>query len=221
MASGWREAALDALAVVLPVRCAGCGRADRALCGGCRAALAPRPAIEHRTPGGLLVRAAHEYGGVVRRVLLAYKEDGRTVLARELAVPLAALLAPALLAPGPVPPGPGVVIAAVPSSAAARRRRGFEPVPTLLRAAGYRSPRLLVVAPGPQQKGLGLAERARARSGAMRARRPLAGIPVLLVDDVVTTGASLDEAARAVRAAGGTVAGAVALASTPRHADGR
>jgi predicted amidophosphoribosyltransferase len=49
----------------------------------------------------------------------------------------------------------------------------------------------------------------------MAARRPLAGRRVLLVDDVVTTGATLAEAARAVRAAGGSVVGAATLASTP------
>src|SRR5690606_38318784 len=59
-----RDAVLDAVAVLLPVECAGCGTPDRALCDSCRAALLAEP-VPHRTPGGVLVRAAVPYDGVV------------------------------------------------------------------------------------------------------------------------------------------------------------
>ena len=70
---------------------------------------------------------------------------------------------------------------------------------------------------GVAQKSLGVDERAANRAGALRERWSLAGLRVAIVDDVVTTGATLDEAARAIRAAGGEVDHAVTLAATPRY----
>ncbi|KQR06403.1 phosphoribosyl transferase [Arthrobacter sp. Leaf145] len=71
---------------------------------------------------------------------------------------------------------------------------------------------------GSGQKGLGRGERARKVRGSMRVRRTrtrlIRGMGCILVDDVLTTGATLAEAARAVEAAGGVVCGAVVLAAT-------
>lgn len=206
-----REALLDAVAVLSPVDCAGCGAPDRSLCARCRAALVPSLAV-HALADGVSVHTAVDYAGVVRRTILAFKESGRTDVARALAAPLTAALSAAL-------GGKSIVsIVPVPASRAALRRRGYDPVVLLCRRAGHRPERLLVqVRRTRSQKSLGAADRARNLSGSMRARRDLVGLRVVLVDDVLTTGASLSEAARAVTEAGGVVVCCVALAFTPRR----
>ena len=74
------------------------------------------------------------------------------------------------------------------------------------------------------QSTLGHRERAANLSGAYAVRgggaAELQGRMVVLVDDVVTTGATLAEAARVVRAKGGLVVGAATLAATQRRARG-
>ena len=194
-------ALLDALAVLFPVDCAGCGAADRSVCAACTASLI-EPAIESRTPGGLRVRSALRYEGTTRTLLLALKEDNRTDVARTLRGNLAPLLDPAL------------TLVAVPPSRQAYRRRGYDPVRMLL-------PRTLRVLEATRQtsaqKSLGEHERARNRAGSLRATRSLAGLRLAIADDVMTTGSTLDEAARAIRAAGGEVVEAVTLAATPRY----
>ncbi|WP_416404454.1 ComF family protein [Arthrobacter sp. LFS091] len=68
------------------------------------------------------------------------------------------------------------------------------------------------------QKGLGRGGRVSRVRGSMRVRsrwrKELNGARCILIDDVLTTGATLAEAARAVTAAGGVVCGAVVLAAT-------
>lgn len=208
-----RDALLDACAVLLPVACAGCGAEDRALCDSCRRRLAPEPqrgTLAH----GLPVLSALQYSGPVRQMLLAFKEQGRTDLARPLARPLAVLL-DALLADPAVPAG--VRLGAVPGRRAAFRRRGYDPVSLLLRRAGFRPDRVLVhTRAHPDQKLLDRTARAANLVESMAARRRLSGGEFILVDDILTTGATLTEAVRAIRGAGGEVRCAVTLAYTPK-----
>jgi ComF family protein len=206
-----RDALLDALAVVLPVECAGCGADDRALCGACAAQL--RPEVSSRlVRDDLRVWSGLEYDGVVRHVILAYKQNGRRDAARALAPALAA----AVVASAPVPEGIDVV--AVPGTRAAYRRRGYDPLRVLLARAGL--PDLRVFEPAQShtsQKQLRVGERDRNLRDVFRVRAAVAGRRILLVDDVVTTGATLLEAARVLRESGAEVVAAAVVASTPKR----
>jgi predicted amidophosphoribosyltransferase len=203
----------DLLDLVLPRDCAGCALPGRTLCGACAAVLAGAPVVHRPTPAppGLppLVAAA-AYDGVVRSLLLAHKERGRLALTRPLGGALAAAAGVH---------GRGPVLVPVPSSPAAVRARGHDHARRLAAAAarrlGVRSAALLVQARGVQdQSGLDADARSANLAGALRARRRLDGLPVVVVDDVVTTGATLVEAARALTAAGAQVRGAAVVAAT-------
>ena len=203
----------DLLDLVLPRDCAGCGAPGRTLCRRCAAALTGPPLVHRPTPSppGLPpVVAAATYDGVVRSLLLAHKERGRLALAG----PLGAALAGAAAAHGG-----GVLLVPVPSSPASVRARGHDHARRLAAVAGrrlgLRSAAVLAQARAvDDQAGLDTAARAANLAGALRARRRLDGLDVVVVDDVVTTGATLAEAARALGDAGACVRGAAVVAST-------
>ncbi len=67
------------------------------------------------------------------------------------------------------------------------------------------------------QAGLTATDRATNLTGALRARHDLTGTQVIVVDDVITTGSTLTEATRALRAAGADVTATAVIAATPRH----
>lgn len=144
-------------------------------------------------------------------MILAFKEEGRTGVARYLARPFGAAVRAAM------DEHPGALVVPVPSSSAGYRRRGFEPVRLLLRASGTPfARRLTAVRRRGVQKSLGREERVENLRDAYSATRRLEGRSVILVDDILTTGATLDEAARAISSAGGVVVAAATLAFTPR-----
>lgn len=171
--------------------------------------------------------AAGSYDGPLRGLVIAHKERSRFALAR----PLGRVLAGAVVATACEGTRP-VVLVPVPSVAAVVRGRGHDPVLRMTRqAAGalrregrqVAVRRLLVPARVvADQAGLGAEERGRNLQGAYRARPGAAasalGRPVIVVDDVVTTGATAREAQRALEQAGLPVLAIVVVAATQRKA---
>ncbi|MEJ3403496.1 phosphoribosyltransferase family protein [Rathayibacter sp. YIM 133350] len=207
----------DAGALLLPVRCAGCGRAGRSLCRACRSTLAD--AVHRARRGELEVWCALDYAGAARNAIAAFKDGGRVDLAR----PLARALRDAILAALADTASTGVELVSIPSSARSWRRRGYRPVDMLVRRAGFRAPRVLRHRVRRRdQVGLGRAQRMRNVAGTLGMRRgirSLEGRRFLLVDDIVTTGSTLLEAARVLREAGAEVIGAAVVADTRRWSE--
>lgn len=217
MRGWWREIA----GLVLPVACGGCGRPRTPLCEECGRLLygaVPRRVRPDPEPVGLPpVYAVAPYADAVRAVLLAHKERGVLGLAGVLGVALAgAVRAADAGADRAADAGRGgaLFLVPVPSARRATRARGHDPVRRVAVAAAGElrrcgtSARVLPVLrqrrPVADQAGLGARRRRENLSGALEAvsgaGRLLSGGRAVLVDDLMTTGASLAEAARAVGA---------------------
>ena len=222
----------DLLDLVLPVRCAGCGAPRWSVCQLCLEALRAQPYLHQPTPcptGLPLLAAAAPYDGPVRGLLLAHKERGRLGLVRPLGGALAAAVELVTASASGSRPVSEVLLVPVPSAPAAVRARGHDHARRLasraaqhLRQRGVPAralPLLRLRRTVADQAGLSSAERSANLAGALvvgRHRLGLAGegVAVVLVDDVVTTGATLAEAARALRDAQVVVHGSAVVAAT-------
>ena len=216
------DLATAAVDLFLGAACPGCGRPSRALCATCSAAVAPRPRVVRTSP--VDVAASGEHTGVLRLAIVAWKEEGRTSLLR----PLAHLLAASVVAVVGDSSAP-VVLVPVPTSRRSRVVRGADVVDQLAReAAGLvRSAgadvtvrqALRVARRTADQSGLGARERARNLAGAfaLRSEIGLALGDIVVVDDIVTTGATIGEAVRALTAAGHPPIAAATMAHRPRE----
>ncbi len=217
--SGVRKA-VDAL---FPERCVGCGAFGISFCGDCEHGLKSSPAVPRcpncwaQWPGpdncprcfgwdaldGAV--AAFDYEGSVRRAVRGLKyrhtKSLAAVMARNVA-PLLARYEEALVLP-------------IPLHGSRQRSRGFNQAELLLRIAGFHNPGagLLRAKKTRAQYGLSLGERRTNVRGAFRYEGPkLQGKTVVVVDDVITTGATANECARMLKDAGARRVVAVAFA---------
>jgi predicted amidophosphoribosyltransferase len=223
--------------LLLPAECAGC-RARRVplrhgACGPCVAELEGlRPHVVRPTPApaglpGCVALGA--YDGALREALLSYKERGRHGLAR----PLGTLLADVVAAAAGGTPR-GVLLIPVPATAKAARARHGDHLWRLsrhtagcLRRAGWpvALARPLRALPRADSATLDSAGRAAAAAASFRLRatrvvglrRVAAGRLVIVLDDIVTTGATLAAASDLLRQVGVPMDRAALLAATRRR----
>jgi ComF family protein len=210
------------LDLALPAACAGCGAEGAPLCPSCRPAVEARVPLPAGTPLGLPEGPPHPlvqlewcapFAGTVRRALHALKYAGE----RRLAVPLGEAVAARWARAGAA----GEILVPVPVHAGRRRERGYDQAELIAacaaRALGLpMAPVVARVRATTPQYRLDRRHRAANVADAFAVRAgsgPLvAGRAVVLVDDVVTTGATLVAAAEALLAAGAMVVSAVTVA---------
>ena len=225
-----RDLLVPAADLLLGAQCAGCGRPALTLCRTCGDAIRPEPAVTWPTPCPRALRrptrvtpiAAGVNAEVLRRVLVAWKEAGNTRLTSVLDHLLAASVVEHAR------PAHPIVLVPVPTSRRSRRERGCDLVDELARSAVRLLRRVGIDAQVSQalaparatvdQVGLSAAERADNLYGAfgLRTTKALAGRDVVVVDDILTTGATVSEAVRVLGAAGHRPVGVAVIAATPR-----
>jgi predicted amidophosphoribosyltransferase len=206
------------LDLILPLECGGCAAPSTNWCDACASTLTVHPDEPHlvtpRIDPGVPVFALGRYAGPRRQAIVALKEHGR----RDLATPLARALALGIhqLLSWGILDTPFTIVPA-PTRALAARRRGGDPVTRVAQRATEQHPEIKVVqalrtrAMVRDSVGLTGADRERNLSGRIKITKRVGG-DVLLVDDIITTGATAREAVRMLQKARANVTAVLTLA---------
>jgi len=195
--------------LILPRRCAGCGEYGHLLCPACRRQLAfppfrHSPNVNPHVP----VYALGPYADPHRGVVLAMKERNNVAVRRHVGAVVAAAL-DYLEAGGDLPAGTHLVPA--PTRPRSARARGGDPVTAICAVSGRPTHPVLAL-PDRLADQAGLDEAGRRRN--LQGNVVLTGVPlhpVVVVDDVVTTGATLQSSVEKLMAAGATVTACLVL----------
>ena len=188
------------------------------VCAGCLQTLPEHDGADPAVADAAQCVATFFYEGAMRESILRYKFENRPWYAAQYGAWMAATVRDKLL-------GKFDLISWVPVSRERRRRRGYDQAELLARALaealGAKPPvrALEKHADNPAQSGLtDASQRVANVSGVYRAveQKHFAGKRILLIDDIVTTGATLSECARVLKAAGAAEVVCAALA-TPRE----
>lgn len=222
-----REAAAGLVDLLFPLHCAGCGQTGAEWCRGCAGSLGGFRRV-HRQGLEVPAFALGRYRGSARNGLLAYKEAGR----RGLAVPFGARLAVGLRAvvaeQGMADPfGARFCLIPAPSRRRTARRRGGPHVTAMARraaaeltAGGWSAQVvdcLCTASSAVDSAGLAAGDRQRNLAGRVRVRTrvlPCAADVVVLVDDVITTGATAAVSVDVLAGRGVRVGAVLALTAT-------
>lgn len=197
-----------------PRACAGCSTPGHLLCPSCRKELRATPnRVATTVDSHVPVYALGAYSGAHRGVVLAAKERGNLAVRRFVGAVLAAGVAH-LQAAGSL--SHDVLLVPAPTRARSARLRGGDPVTDFCRTSGLEHVELLRLREGGQdQTGLGAAGRRANLAGRVQlvGGGQMPSRPLVLVDDVVTTGATIAASVERLLSAGARVQAAVSIAS--------